>query len=134
MVMGGLLVMSLPTAIVMAVALLPAGAAFMIDRSVGRHAAWCVGATNVAGLYPFLLELWNQGHTIPGAVALLSNVLVMLAIYVAAAVGWLIFLGVPQLTMTIVQARREKQIAELRAHQEQLTEQWGHDLALQTSR
>lgn len=125
-----LLIVSLPTAMVLVVGLLPTAVAITVDRTSGRYAAWCVGATNVAGTYPFLLEIWTRAHTVAAAQAIVGNVFALLAIYGAAGFGWFLFSAIPPVTAALQRIRSKSVIAELRNVQQRLVDEWGADIRL----
>src|SRR5688572_16027382 len=81
----GLLIV--PTMIVLAVALVPTGVAFLLERRKGYYGGLTVGAMNLVGAAPFLGDLWFDGHTIAGAVQIITNVFAWMAFYGAALFG-----------------------------------------------
>ncbi len=77
--------MIVPTMIVLMFALLPSGVAFVMERGKGVYGGVCVGAMNLAGASPYLVDLWFEDHTVEAAFAVLTDVFAILIIYGCAA-------------------------------------------------
>jgi hypothetical protein len=127
-----LLIAALPTALVLAFALLPTACAFMIDRSTTRSATVCVGALNVAGTWPFLLMLWTRGHTVVNAMQIIFDPFAWLIIYCSAAVGWLLYMSFPSLVAGSMSLFAGRRVAQLRQQQKQLVAEWGSEVSSHT--
>lgn len=117
------------TFIVLMVMMLPTVVAFFVDRSPKKYLARCVGSINVCGTLPGLLDLWLQGQTVAAAGAILSDVFYWLYAYGAAALGWALFTGVPSLIASYVSVKAQRRVAEMRAKQQKLVEEWGEEVA-----
>ncbi len=116
---------SLPTLMVMVVALLPTLGAALAERGQSRYAWICVGGLNYAGLSPWLFDLWFGHHTIDYALHEITGVSMLLAAYGAAGAGWLIYLAVPPVVSAITGMTSQRQSVTLQAQQKKLVEQWG---------
>lgn len=126
-----LLFVATPTALILAVGLAPTLVAVFIDRTPGEYAARSVGACNLAGVVPVLRDLWMDGHYMATARLLLNDPFNWIQMYGAAAVGWLLFWGVPMFSVFLEETRRERQIKRLRARQDELKNEWGRNVAEQ---
>ncbi len=124
-----LLVAALPTALMLTLALLPAFVAMITDRSPMRSATISIGALNLAGTWPFLLKLWTTGHTVVNAMQIVLDPTVWLVIYAAAGVGWLLYVSFPALVSACMAIFAGRRLAQLRAQQQQLVEEWGPEVA-----
>ncbi|MBK8906386.1 MAG: hypothetical protein IPM60_00305 [Rhodospirillales bacterium] len=118
-----------PTAMVVAIGMLPTFFAAIVDRTAGKLAARCVGLLNACGVLPFVLQLWSNGHTVTAAELLLTNVFDLSAMFAAAAVGWLLFLAIPPVVSAVLRVQAEHRAAALRARQRELVEEWGEGVA-----
>lgn len=125
----GLFLSALPTALLLAFALLPSLVALLIDRHPKRYAVRCVAAFNLAGTWPYLVALWKGGHTLLLASQTLINPYAWLIIYGAAAIGWLCYLGLPAVVWAWMELFAGRRIAHLRRQQTKLVEDWGEDVA-----
>lgn len=124
----GVLSVSLPTALMLMLALMPTFCALVVAPSQGYYSALSIGALNIAGTWPFLLKLWTTGHTIANAMTIIINPYAWLMIYGAAAVGWMLCQWFPMFVsafMSIFSARRLK---ELERTQKRLIEEWGPEV------
>lgn len=124
-----LLVAALPTALMLTLALLPTVVAMVTDRSETRSATISIGALNLAGTWPFLLKLWTTGHTVIDAMQIILNPTAWLIIYAAAGVGWLLYVSFPALVSACMAMFAGRRLAQLRAQQKQLIEEWGPEVA-----
>jgi hypothetical protein len=119
----------LPTVLLLMVTLLPTAVALVVDRSASRTGWLCVGGLNFAALAPSLFELWFEDHTLQHATTLISDVFTLLTVYGAAALGWLLYMTMPQLIAAFMQMTSSRRIASLKAQQKRLQEEWGPEVA-----
>ncbi len=119
----------LPTAIVVAVGLVPMVVTLVIDDLPGRYLARTVSGMATAALIPFVGRLWEAGHTLRAAMALVSDVYSWFAIYAAVGAGWLMFLGFPSLVAELRAFNGQRRIARLRKQQDELVAEWGDAIA-----
>jgi hypothetical protein len=118
-------IMALPTVPIVVLGMLPTAVAYVIDRGRHKTAAICVAGLNFAGVAPFISILWKGPNTLYHSFALLSDVYTWLAMYGAAALGWLLFLGLPPVAKSLLKITTQQQISTLRAEQAKLREEWG---------
>lgn len=125
----GVLVLSPATMMVAIVGLLPAIVAWTVDRSKNKAAAYSVSCLNLGGVFPYLLPVWFAGDGIGAAMKILTDAFALAVMYGAAACGWMLFLSLPPAVWAVQKAIADRRVAELRADQEQLIEQWGDKVA-----
>ena len=123
------LVIASPTMIVLFFGMLPSVVAYIIDRSKGKAATFCVGSINFVGVFPYIITLWTDTNTIDAAMTFVSDIFVMLVMYSAAAFGWLLFLAMPTVVSSFVLVLQQRKVAQLRAEQKELIEEWGPEVA-----
>lgn len=123
------LVFAVPTMLVLAVGLLPTLVALLVDLHPRKFAAWSVGFFNSAGLMPYLGDLWIKNNTIVGAVGVLTDVMAWLVIYGAAAVGWMVYKGMPVVGALLLEIKIKGQIRRLKAERQTLIHEWGREPA-----
>ncbi len=121
----GLLIV--PTMIVLGVALVPTGVAFLLERRKGFYGGLTVGAMNLAGAAPFLADLWFDGHTIEAALGIITNVFAWMSFYGAAMFGWAIYSTTPSVVSTFMAMTAGRRIAAMREQQKDLVQKWGPD-------
>ena len=124
----GALVVSLPTALMLMLALLPTFCAFAVARSQGYYSALSIGALNIAGTWPFLLKLWTTGHTIANAMTIIINPYAWLMIYGAAAVGWMLCQWFPVFMSSFMSIFSARRLKELERAQKKLIDEWGPEV------
>lgn len=123
------LILSPATMLVLSVGMLPTVVAFIIDRAPKRYATTTVGALNFAGVFPFLFRLWLYGNDLYAATAVLTDPPSLVAMYLAAAVGWGLYTGAPPAMAAIRRISAANTVRKLEARQKQLTEEWGSEVA-----
>ena len=120
--------MVIPTVIVLAVALVPTGVAFIMERGKGYYGGLTVGALNLAGTTPYLADLWAQGLTIDAALGIITNVFAWLVFYGAALFGWAIYSTTPAAVSAFMTMTAGHRITAMRAQQKELALKWGPDV------
>jgi hypothetical protein len=120
--------MIIPTVIVLAVALIPTGVAFLVERGKGYYGGLTVGCMNLAGTSPYLFDLWFKGHTVSAATGIITNVFAWMMFYGAAMFGWAIYSTTPSLVSTFMTMTSGRRITALRAQQRDLVQKWGPDV------
>lgn len=131
--MVGLLIFALPTVFLVFFGMLPTFVAYIIDRTKEKYATFCVASMNFCGLFPYLMDLWLESHTILAATNIMADVFALFIIYGAAALGWVIFTSVPPVVSSFLSVLAQQRVNALRAQQRKLIEEWGEAVAHQAS-
>ena len=132
-VMTGLLMLPvvavlLPSCIVLAVNMVPTFVAYMVDRSHEKYLAITVGLLNACGALPALAELWMQGQSYDAALDISSNPFHWLVAYGAAAIGWVVYLGLPPILGHYYGITSQARLLNHRRKQEVLVGAWGEEV------
>ncbi|MFM2128654.1 MAG: hypothetical protein RL477_200 [Pseudomonadota bacterium] len=122
------MIFALPTMLVLTLGLLPTLVAFVVDVHPRKYAARCVGFLNFAGTLPFLVSLWTGHHTLISAMKILTDVYAWLVIYSAAAVGWVIYAGMPSVAGILMAINAARRIRRLDAARKKLIAEWGEGI------
>jgi len=125
----GLATFAAPTCVLLLVGMVPSIVAYVVDRDERPMLAFTITPLNLAGLMPYLLQLWTGRDTMPTVVHLLSDVYAWLVIYLAAGAGWLLFLGMPTIVGILLERSLAGRKAQLEALQAKLRADWGADVA-----
>ena len=123
-----LAVTALPLCILMLSGLVPTMVATVVDRYRARYLTRAVGFMNLAGLTPFIVQLWSNGLTMDAMAMILSKPINWLTMYGAAGIGWVLFLGMPSLARVFVDIRADQLQRELKARAKSLVEEWGEEV------
>lgn len=129
MVLLGLMVFAASALILFVVGCVPTMVAYIIDREPGRNATLTVAAANVAGVAPFIFELLQNGPSVARALAMLSDVFVIVVMFGTAGVGWMLVLGMPKVAEVYIEVMNESKIKQMRREQKRLIEEWGNEVA-----
>ncbi|MCE2510206.1 MAG: hypothetical protein J4G10_04435 [Alphaproteobacteria bacterium] len=124
------------TVILLTVGLLPAWVAFVVDRNPTKAAGKSVMSLNLVGVAPYLIDLWVVGRAgqMDKAYGMLTDPFTWFVIYGAAAVGWVIYLGMPHLIAGYVEMRTLQRKAHLVRLRQEIVEEWGEEIAGAMSR
>lgn len=125
---GGLLGIALPTGLLLAIGLLPAGFVALIDRSPGRWTARSVLVFNLAGLVPSLRALWLEGHTLATLAAVLARLDGLPLAYGSAAIGAVLPVVMSWAIFAVLEARAAVDVARLEQRRAALRETWGEEV------
>jgi|SRR5579859_304959 hypothetical protein len=123
-----LAVTALPLCILLLSGLVPTMVATVVDRYRAKYLTRAVGFMNLAGLTPFVVQLWSTGLTMDGVASILSKPINWLTMYGAAGIGWVLFLGMPSLARVFVDIRADQLQRELKIRAKQLAEEWGEEV------
>ena len=105
--------------------MMPTLVARIIDRSHKHAATFCVAGMNFCGVFPYLMKLWTENHSLQGAGDILTDVFALLAMYGAAAFGWMLFVVIPPGVITFLNVMAQRRVALLRTRQREIIEEWG---------
>jgi hypothetical protein len=126
---SALVALSLPTCMLLGFGMLPSWVAYFIDRSQGRYAFRCVAGINITGVAPYALGLWATDHTLWDAVDLLLDPISLSIMYGTAAIGWMLYLGMPPVVGTFLNVAAQRRIRELKDIQSDLISEWGNGVS-----
>lgn len=127
----GLLPFGLPTLLV-AAGLLPTLVFLVADRDPQKSAATAIGALNVAGVLPFLIELWEKGHTMEAAMAIIQDPMSWIVMLGSAGIGRLLIYAIPPAMASLTISRMETRLRGLREATGHLKEIWGVEVTTTT--
>lgn len=118
----------MPSTVMLFFAMLPTAAAALSDRIRGETRMLTVGAMNLAGCTPFLLDLWRNGHTLDNAFRIITDPRTIIVIYCAAAIGWLIDWAMSGIVATVMVQRGAGRLKDIKVKQAALVERWGKEV------
>lgn len=122
-------VVFLPTAIIFFIGLLPTFVAFFVDRNKRKIKPVTVGAMNLAGCMPFVMELWTTGHSMSGAVSIIFDPMAIIVIYAAAGVGYLLDWVVTIAVARFLYQRGLSRQKAIEKRQGELIKRWGEEVS-----
>lgn len=119
----------LPTAVFLFVGLLPSIVAFFVDSSRKKRKCVTVGAINLAGCMPFLLDIWFTDHSFSKAVSLLTEPTTIVMIYAAAGFGYVLDWFLTIVVSGYVYQRGSARIKVIQNYQQDLIKRWGVEVS-----
>ncbi len=130
--LAGIILLSivfLSSAVILFIGLLPMFVAFFADRSKKKTKAITVGAMNVAGCVPFLMELWMADGSMAKALSIILDPMAVIVIYAAAGVGYLIDWAVTVVVASLLYQRGVARQEAIEKRQKELKERWGEEVS-----
>ncbi|MCB9983498.1 MAG: hypothetical protein H6861_07500 [Rhodospirillales bacterium] len=127
-----LIVMSavfLPVAVILFIGLLPTFVVFFVDQNKKKIKAVTVGAMNVAGCMPFIMELWTSEMSMAKALSIIIDPMAIIVIYSAAGVGYLVDWAVTAFVSRFLYQRGVSRIHAIEKRQKELIERWGEEVS-----
>ncbi len=120
----------LPTTILLGIGLLPTFAALLMDPTPDRIKTLSVAAMNIAGLTPFLLELWTSGRaqSVAESFSIIAQPANVITIYAAAAAGYIIFYTISNLVSTFMLERGKARLRDVESKMVDLERKWGREV------
>lgn len=124
-----LLIFALPTVIILFFGMFPSFVAYIVDREKEKHATFCVAGMNLAGTFPYMMDLWINQHNIAPAIETITNVFSLFVMYSAAAFGWVLYYTIPPVVASLISAVNQRKVINLRTRQRELINDWGEGVA-----
>ena len=121
-------IVAMPTTIMVFFAMFPTLAAFFVDRTSAKTRVLSVGAMNLAGASPFILQLWTTTHTIDMAFSIITDPRTIIVIYSAAGMGYLIDWAISGLISTIMVEHSNSRKEQIGRIQSEMVERWGREV------
>lgn len=118
----------LPTTLMLSIGMLPTWVMLFVDRTRERLRALTVGAMNLAGCMPFIMELWERGQTVPMALSYLTQPRTIVVMYFAAAIGYMIEWAVTGLVASMAVQKAKARINSIEKRSADMEERWGAEV------
>jgi hypothetical protein len=118
----------IPTTVLLTVGMLPTIVASFVDRSREKMLGLTIGAMNLAGCPPFVIQLWTGPHTIQQTTEILSDPLSVVIMYMSAAVGYLIEWSVTGMVVIFMTEKGKARLEEIAKRQKELVRKWGPEV------
>ncbi len=110
------------------VGLLPTLSVWLTDRQAARQLSIAVGATNALGVFIVALDYLSRPQSLAAALATLADGRALLVMYGAAALGWVLRLGMPTVAAVLIAANDRSRRRALEEAQAALVARWGDEV------
>ena len=115
----------LPSMVLFIAGMVPTVVALIAIRDPDGFAHLSIGILNVAGVLPWLVELWKTGHDFGRVQSILTDPVCWAVMLGAAGVGWAIVAAVPPVVASIVAQYHQIAADRLGHRRQQLIDEWG---------
>lgn len=119
---------ALPTLLIFAVGMIPTLVSFVVDKTRRRAQTVSVGAISFAACMFYVLDLWGAGNDLDGAFTIVSNPMMIVVTFGAAAVGYGIDIVVSGMASHIMYANLKRRQSRIKKSQKDLVERWGREV------
>jgi len=117
-----------PVCMLLVFALVPTMLAWLVDNTPGQSLIRTVAPLNLASVLPFAIKLWHEHNSLDQVFAFMSGSTTWVALYGAAAFGWLLYYLAPAVITTVLERRIEKLRDAAVERQKALKDEWGDDV------
>jgi hypothetical protein len=121
-------ILFLPTTFLLFVGMAPTIVALLVDRAKRKTKAVTIGAMNLAGAMPFVLELWFDGNSFEKSFELVMDAEHIIIMFLAAGVGYLINWSLTGIVATFLLQRGKTRVKMIEKRQKELVERWGKEV------
>ncbi len=118
----------LPSSVLLTIGMMPTIAVLFADPSHAKTKVVTVGALNLAGCVPFLLELWTQGYSLDKSFTIVSDPKAIIVMYAAAAIGYIFDWSLSAIVASVLYQRGIVRQELIRKRQEELALRWGPEV------
>ena len=122
-------VVFMPTTIVLFFSMLPTLVASLIDRGGKGTKTLTIGAMNIAGASPYLLDLWTSGHTPNNAMSIIFDPNTIIVCYSAAGFGYIIDWAMGKAVRGFLIKKANLRLESIQARQNELVARWGKEVS-----
>jgi hypothetical protein len=118
----------LPTTVMLCIGLMPTLGAFFIDKTRSKSFTLCIGAMNLAGLSPYITELWQGENNIANALRIIIDARHLIIVFGCAAIGYAIDWAVSGIVSSIMLETTKNRIKNSEDRQKELIKRWGKEV------
>ena len=118
----------MPSGILLLIGMLPTITIWQYDHLQNKNIALTVGFMNLAGIVPFIVEVFPYGQQMQHALPILQSTKTWGFIYLSAFMGWMVLQGLHPLIKRNLTAQITNRQEKFRKTQEQLVEKWGEEV------
>lgn len=115
-------------AMIVLIGMVPTIVAVITDRDNDKCLSTCVFLCNLCGVIPFIVVNFKSGITMSSGLYILENPINLMIMLASAALGWGIYIIVPQITIMLARNRDYVKLHQLRQRFFDLREDWGDAL------
>lgn len=108
--------------------MLPTIVARLVDRTKRKYYFSIVMGFNLAGVAPFMADLWHRNNSASAVESMFADPYIWLIMYGCAAIGWVLIFTAPELALKIVQFFNQGKVSALEQKQRELLEEWGQEI------
>ena len=121
-------VVFLPTTVLLMIGMLPTPAAFLVDKTAKKIKVLTVGAMNLAGCSPFIIELWRLDNSIETALSIVADPMTIIVMYAAAGMGYVLDWSLKGAISLFLYERGRARMIAIEKTQKDLLTRWGKEV------
>ncbi len=119
----------LSTTFLLLIGMLPTIVAYFVDPSRKKTRSVTIGAVNLAGCTPFLLDLWFNGGSFDRSINIISDPMAIVIMYSAAAAGYLIEWALSSTVSGFLYQKGIARTKTIEKEKQALIDRWGEEVS-----
>ncbi len=116
------------TTIILLIGMLPTLVAYAIDRIPGKNKTFTIGLLNIAGCFPFLLQVWQAYGDVDFALNLLSQPMTIVIIYSIAGLGYILDWVVTAGISSVLIQKSKIRLVKIEDEKKSIENRWGKEV------
>ncbi len=118
-------IITMPVFLLLLIGLLPTITILITDPK-NTSKLIIIGAFNLAGVFMYLIRILNE-FTLDTTIDILTNIFNLVIIFGSAAIGFIIYVEIPNFFVFINKVSAKKRLAGIESKLAKLTEEWGQE-------
>ena len=111
------------------IGMMPTVVAAYTDRTKEKMRGITIGAMNLAGCTPFIIQLWTTEHSVDVALGILADPKVLVIMYFAAGIGYCIEWAIVGTASVFMVEKAQIRVKTINKKQEDLITRWGAEVS-----
>jgi len=117
-----------PICMLLLFALVPTMLAWLVDNTPNQALIRTVAPLNLASVLPFAIKLWHEHNSLDQVFIFMSGTATWVALYGAAAFGWLLYYLAPAVITAVIHRRIDRIREAATDKQKALKDEWGEEV------
>ena len=121
-------VAALPSTVMLFIGMMPTFVCLLIDRTAEKTRVLTVGAMNMAGCSPFIVQLWTTQNTFESSINIVTDPRTVIVMYCVAGIGYMLDWAISGIVATVMVQRAQHRIILIQKKQDEMIERWGREV------
>lgn len=127
-ILAPVLLLGYPSLLLIVMGMLPTFISWIVEREPGLPRTLSIGAFNICGVIPYLMELWEHHQAFSYTLKIFLDANSWLTMFGTSFLGYTIYWGVPKIVLGAMRISARSRVKVLLTTQETLLQEWGPQL------